>query len=160
MRTDLVSLKQTAFGDGTFYGIELMEGNGECDGSIDGVVYFECAPGMGLFARRSALRRIAPKKKRSKIGNDGDSDNDHDRDRDHDCARDHELERVITQAFKLFSLRGELVGPVRPVDHSGQPHHAAVRVRLDLVGFARAQKLAKPARSCDPRGRRQADLLG
>merc|ERR1719295_107370 len=75
---------ETVCGDATFYGIELVQGSGECDGSIDGVSYFECAPGMGLFARRSALRRIAPKSKRSKSKKRSDSE---DADSDVDGGR-------------------------------------------------------------------------
>jgi len=66
----------------------------------------------------------------------------------------------MTQAFNLFCLRGQLLRPLRPVDHSGQPHHAAVRVRLDLVEVTRAQELAKSPRICDPRGRREPDFIG
>jgi len=85
---------------------------------------------------------------------DRELDRDHGLDRDRDFDPDSTRERVMTQALNLFGLLGQLVRPVRPVDHSGQSHHTPVRVRLDLVGLPLAQELAKSPRIRDPRGRR------
>ena len=59
-------MHQTEFADGCFYGIELTEGIGDCDGSIDDVQYFECKPNEGVFVKRKLLRRIKPKNKQKR----------------------------------------------------------------------------------------------
>ncbi|XP_066980275.1 CAP-Gly domain-containing linker protein 1-like isoform X22 [Macrobrachium rosenbergii] len=41
---------RTAFAGGDWCGIELERGVGKNDGSVDGVIYFSCRPGHGIFA--------------------------------------------------------------------------------------------------------------
>jgi len=40
---------------GTFYGIELTEGTGKHNGDYDGVHYFDCAEGQGLFIQKKQI---------------------------------------------------------------------------------------------------------
>jgi len=64
---------ETEFGDGVYYGVELISGEGDCDGSVDDVTYFECAANRGVFVKRRTLRRIAPKSQRPSRNNSMDS---------------------------------------------------------------------------------------
>ncbi|TFK24263.1 dynactin [Coprinopsis marcescibilis] len=43
---------------GTWYGIELDEPNGKNDGSVQGVQYFPCRPGHGVFVRLALIKGI------------------------------------------------------------------------------------------------------
>ena len=43
---------------GKWVGIELYEKNGKNDGSVDGVVYFSCEMGYGVFVRPSQIRAV------------------------------------------------------------------------------------------------------
>ncbi len=40
-----------AFDTGTFIGVELDDHSGRNDGSVDGVAYFTCEMGKGIFVR-------------------------------------------------------------------------------------------------------------
>ncbi|KAF8079158.1 dynactin [Lyophyllum atratum] len=46
----------TAFSKGKWVGIELYEGNGKNDGSVQGVPYFSCKMGYGIFIRASQIK--------------------------------------------------------------------------------------------------------
>lgn len=43
---------------GKWIGIELYEKNGKNDGSVDGVAYFKCELGYGVFVRPSQIRSL------------------------------------------------------------------------------------------------------
>ncbi|KAF1798046.1 hypothetical protein V8B55DRAFT_1551083 [Mucor lusitanicus] len=47
------------FGKGEYIGIELDHGVGNCDGSIDGIRYFDTDPHRGTFAKRRELEAVA-----------------------------------------------------------------------------------------------------
>jgi len=49
-------LGPTAFAGGEWAGIELEAARGKNDGAVDGVSYFDCGAGRGLFVRSSVLR--------------------------------------------------------------------------------------------------------
>ncbi|KAJ6234884.1 nip100 protein [Anaeramoeba flamelloides] len=60
----------TQFSPGTWVGIELKTPNGRNDGSIQGIKYFECKKGFGIFVRPSQIRLPSMKnktKQRTKI---------------------------------------------------------------------------------------------
>ncbi|TFK42165.1 dynactin [Crucibulum laeve] len=46
----------TSFSTGKWTGIELYEGNGKNDGSVNGVSYFNCRMGHGVFVRQSQIK--------------------------------------------------------------------------------------------------------
>jgi len=46
----------TAFADGEWVGIELDEERGQNGGAVDGVSYFACGAGRGLFVEAAVLR--------------------------------------------------------------------------------------------------------
>lgn len=46
----------TAFSTGKWVGIELYEPNGKNDGTVNGVPYFNCKPGHGVFVRQSQIK--------------------------------------------------------------------------------------------------------
>lgn len=50
----------TAFGDGSYVGMELEQPDGKNDGSVGGVPYFACRPGCGLFVQSHILRPEDP----------------------------------------------------------------------------------------------------
>ena len=45
----------TAFADGEWFGVELFERTGRNDGSINGVPYFQCQMGFGIFVRETSI---------------------------------------------------------------------------------------------------------
>jgi len=49
---------ETGFAFGEWLGVELDEAAGKNDGCVNGVRYFDCAQGHGLFVREAALRRV------------------------------------------------------------------------------------------------------
>merc|ERR1740129_1708928 len=49
---------ETGFAFGEWLGVELDEAAGNNDGCVNGVRYFDCAQGHGLFVREAALRRV------------------------------------------------------------------------------------------------------
>jgi len=49
---------KTAFQEGDWVGVELDRPNGKNDGSVNGVSYFQCKPGFGLFVRPDALDEL------------------------------------------------------------------------------------------------------
>ncbi|KXX82549.1 Dynactin subunit 1 [Madurella mycetomatis] len=50
---------QTAFAPGDWVGIELDDGSGKNDGSVQGERYFDCAMGYGMFVRPTTVTVIA-----------------------------------------------------------------------------------------------------
>lgn len=50
---------QTAFAPGIWVGIELDDGSGKNDGSVQGERYFDCAMGYGMFVRPTTVTVIA-----------------------------------------------------------------------------------------------------
>ncbi|KAG6857289.1 hypothetical protein H0H87_006482 [Tephrocybe sp. NHM501043] len=46
----------TSFSKGKWVGIELYEANGKNDGTVQGVAYFTCKPGYGIFIRGSQIK--------------------------------------------------------------------------------------------------------
>ncbi|KAG6812629.1 hypothetical protein H0H92_001712 [Tricholoma furcatifolium] len=46
----------TSFSKGKWVGIELYEPNGKNDGTVQGVAYFSCKPGYGIFIRPSQIK--------------------------------------------------------------------------------------------------------
>ncbi|XP_054707616.1 CAP-Gly domain-containing linker protein 4-like [Uloborus diversus] len=61
---------ETEFASGFWYGIELDKPQGKNDGSINGVQYFSCTPGYGLFAPAHRICRL--------FKNSEDESSDHD----------------------------------------------------------------------------------
>lgn len=49
----------TYFAPGVWVGVELDDGTGKNDGSVQGEKYFDCEPGNGMFVRPSAVTVIA-----------------------------------------------------------------------------------------------------
>ena len=49
----------TSFSPGKWIGIELNEPNGKNDGTVQGVKYFTCRPGYGVFVRPSQVKVVA-----------------------------------------------------------------------------------------------------
>ena len=49
----------TSFSQGKWIGIELNEPNGKNDGTVQGVKYFTCRPGYGVFVRPSQVTVVA-----------------------------------------------------------------------------------------------------
>jgi dynactin 1 len=43
---------------GKWIGIELYEKNGKNDGSVDGIPYFNCEMGYGVFVRPSQIKSL------------------------------------------------------------------------------------------------------
>jgi len=43
---------------GKWVGIELYEKNGKNDGSVDGIAYFNCEMGHGVFVRPSQIKSL------------------------------------------------------------------------------------------------------
>lgn len=43
---------------GKWIGIELYEKNGKNDGSVEGISYFRCEPGHGVFVRPSQIKTV------------------------------------------------------------------------------------------------------
>merc|ERR1719356_2262508 len=41
--------------NGTFYGIELTQGTGKHNGDFDGVHYFDCPEGQGIFIQKKNI---------------------------------------------------------------------------------------------------------
>lgn len=50
---------QTAFAAGDWVGIELDDGSGKNDGSVQGERYFDCPMGYGMFVRPTTITVIA-----------------------------------------------------------------------------------------------------
>ncbi len=50
---------QTAFIPGVWVGVELEDSSGKNDGSVQGVRYFECPLGHGMFVRPASLKVLA-----------------------------------------------------------------------------------------------------
>ena len=48
----------TSFQAGKWFGVELDEPNGKNDGSVQGVRYFNCRPGYGVFVRQTLIKGI------------------------------------------------------------------------------------------------------
>jgi len=48
---------------GTWYGIELLQAVGKCDGKRGDKRYFYCGPGRGLFCQREKIRRVITHRK-------------------------------------------------------------------------------------------------
>lgn len=46
----------TSFSTGKWVGVELYENNGKNDGAVNGVSYFNCKMGYGVFIRQSQIR--------------------------------------------------------------------------------------------------------
>lgn len=46
---------ETTFAPGIWVGVELDDGNGKNDGSVQGERYFDCAMGNGMFVRPTAV---------------------------------------------------------------------------------------------------------
>lgn len=46
----------TSFAAGKWVGIELLDGKGKNDGTINGVAYFRCKPNCGVFVRPSQVK--------------------------------------------------------------------------------------------------------
>jgi len=53
---------------GTWYGLEVMTGNGRHDGTINGVQYFTVKPGMGVFVLANFLNRKLSRLSIEKLG--------------------------------------------------------------------------------------------
>ncbi|SPQ20508.1 8f8fcf29-924a-4fda-82e2-838abf50329f [Thermothielavioides terrestris] len=53
---------QTAFAPGDWVGIELDDGSGKNDGSVQGERYFDCKMGFGMFVRPSTITVVAQPK--------------------------------------------------------------------------------------------------
>lgn len=49
----------TSFSQGKWVGIELNEQNGKNDGTVQGIKYFACKPGHGVFVRPSQVKVVA-----------------------------------------------------------------------------------------------------
>ncbi|KAI8968349.1 CAP Gly-rich domain-containing protein [Mycotypha africana] len=47
------------FGHGEWIGVELDHGVGNCDGSVDGITYFDTDPNRGIFCKRRELEAVA-----------------------------------------------------------------------------------------------------
>ena len=58
----------TQFSSGNWIGIELDAADGRNNGSVNGVVYFECAPNHGVFARPDTVRAADAPLRRSRRG--------------------------------------------------------------------------------------------
>ena len=58
----------TQFSSGHWIGIELDAADGRNNGSVNGVVYFECAPNHGVFARPDTVRAADAPLRRSRRG--------------------------------------------------------------------------------------------
>ncbi|KAJ3120789.1 hypothetical protein HK100_012650 [Physocladia obscura] len=49
----------TSFAAGEWIGVELDQSeDGDSDGKVDGVSYFECSPGTGVFVHRDAIVKV------------------------------------------------------------------------------------------------------
>ncbi|KAL2825200.1 dynein associated protein-domain-containing protein [Aspergillus cavernicola] len=49
---------QTTFADGEWIGVELNDGSGKNDGSVQGERYFDCNPGFGMFVRPTVIAAV------------------------------------------------------------------------------------------------------
>jgi dynactin 1 len=56
----------TAFAPGIWVGVELDDGNGKNDGSVQGERYFDCAMGNGMFVRPTAVTVVEQPKPKPK----------------------------------------------------------------------------------------------
>lgn len=57
---------QTHFSAGDWVGIELEDGQGKNDGSVQGERYFDCSPAKGMFVRPSTVTVLQPARPASK----------------------------------------------------------------------------------------------
>ena len=57
---------ETIFAPGIWVGVELDDGNGKNDGSVQGERYFDCAMGNGMFVRPTAVTVIEQPKPKPK----------------------------------------------------------------------------------------------
>lgn len=48
---EVAFIGETHFAKGLWYGVILYDGEGRCDGSVDGIRYFKCAKNRGIFIR-------------------------------------------------------------------------------------------------------------
>lgn len=49
----------THFAPGVWVGVELDDGTGKNDGSVQGETYFDCEPGNGMFVRPAAVTVVS-----------------------------------------------------------------------------------------------------
>jgi len=49
-------LGKTNFADGDWYGVELFNKVGKNDGSLQGIRYFQCAEGHGIFTKLASIQ--------------------------------------------------------------------------------------------------------
>lgn len=52
----------TAFGPGEWVGMELEKPEGKNDGTVNGIPYFQCPAGCGLFVKANILKPEAEEK--------------------------------------------------------------------------------------------------
>lgn len=78
----------TSFSAGKWIGIELFEGNGKNDGTVQGVKYFSCKPNYGVFVRPSQVKVIsAPEPAHAvSVANSANVYLGPNRDLDHSCS--------------------------------------------------------------------------
>ena len=104
------------FTSGTFIGVELDEGKGKNDGSFDGVRYFDCPEGHGLFAPPSIVSLLQEEKGGSPGGIA------HESPEEEEAAHLFEHERTSPEAVQYpTAVPGEAEGVGSPSTESPTP---------------------------------------
>ena len=120
----------TQFSSGQWIGIELDAADGRNNGSVNGVVYFECAPNHGVFARPDTVRAADAPLRRSRRGS---------------ASRDD----ATGSTTASLAVQGQQVGRDIAAAHQDIARLEAQLAGMRDVALPRAPAAAAPPRTVD-----------